>query len=566
MSLYSALQVASNSLHASQIGLQVVGQNISNANTPAYSREEVLYSPAPTQQIGNLFVGLGVKVDGVVQKVDQFLNDRYRSSVSDAASSTAQESTYKDLEGLLGVLNDSGVNSSLTKFFNSIGDVLNQPQSLSARNLATLQGKNLTNDITNLSQRINDIQVSQNSQIRGLVNDANSHLETIRKLNVKIASLEGGTGSSAQAVGLRDQRDKALLDLSKLIGIQTQEQPSGAMNVFHNGEFLVFEGESHPLTTIQSGAGNDARLSVVYADTKSPVTSDGGQIFGVLAARDDILGAFSSKLDQFAQTLSFEFNKIFSSGQGLNGYSSVTSLNAVTDSKKPLDSAGLANTPISGGFDIQVKDLQTGLTQTTHITIDLNGLNNNDTTMLSLGQSIHAIDGLSASVNAAGELSIKTTSSTLQFAFANDTSGTLAALGINTFFTGSTARDLNVSTQILNDPNKFASSLGGIGNDTQILTQLAGFLDKPLDSLGGDTISQSRDRLVSEVTEASAATSAVADGFRSYESSLKTQQSAISGVNLDEEAVKMMQFQRSYQFSAKFISTINDMLDMLSNL
>ncbi len=566
MSLYSALQVASNSLQANQIGLQVVGQNIANANTPAYSREEVVYVPAPTQQLGSLFIGLGVKVEGVIQKADQFLNERYRAAISDTASSAAQESTYKDLEALLGVLNDSSISSSLTKFFNSIGDVLNQPQSLSARNLATLNGENLTGDIKNLSMRVRDLQGSQNSQLQGLVKDTNTHLETIRKLNLQISSLEGGAGSSAQAVGLRDRRDKALQDLSQLIGIQTQEQPSGALNVFHNGEFLVFEGESHPLSTMQTGTGKDARLSVVYADTGSPLSNAGGQIAGVLAARDDILGAFLTKLDSFAKTLSFEFNKIFSSGQGLTGYTSLTSLNPVSDIQKPLDSAGLANVPISGGFDVLVKDQQTGLTQTSHINIDLNGLNNNDTTLQSLKESLTAIEGLSVSVNTAGELSIQSASPNFEFAFANDTSGTLAALGINTFFTGSSAQDLGVSGAILDDPNKFASSLGGVGNDTEILKQLAGFLDKPLDALGGDTISQSRDRLVAEVTEASAATTAVADGFRAYESSLQTQQSSISGVNLDEEAVKMMQFQRSYQFSAKFISTINEMLEMLGRL
>ena len=76
MSLFGALQVANNSLLANQIGLQTVSQNISNVNTPGYSRAEVEYVPAPTQKFGNVLLGLGVQIGGVVQRIDSFLEER----------------------------------------------------------------------------------------------------------------------------------------------------------------------------------------------------------------------------------------------------------------------------------------------------------------------------------------------------------------------------------------------------------------------------------------------------------------------------------------------------------
>ena len=74
------------------------------------------------------------------------------------------------------------------------------------------------------------------------------------------------------------------------------------------------------------------------------------------------------------------------------------------------------------------------------------------------------------------------------------------------------------------------------------------------------------DRLTSQVTQGSAEAHSVAEGYRTYETQLQGQSSAISGVNLDEEAIKMMSYQRAYQASAKYISTLNGLLDTLMNL
>ena len=72
MSLFSSLQVAGNSLQAVDIGLQVVGQNIANANTPGYAREIENLTPGPTQRLGSVLIGTGVEVTGIVGASRQF--------------------------------------------------------------------------------------------------------------------------------------------------------------------------------------------------------------------------------------------------------------------------------------------------------------------------------------------------------------------------------------------------------------------------------------------------------------------------------------------------------------
>src|SRR6476659_5246893 len=141
MSLFGSIQNAANALTAAQIGLQVTGNNVANANTPGYIRERVNFVPSPTQQFGTLILGTGVKVQSVVQQIDQFLEDQVRSANSDVASGEIQENTYTELEGLVGELSNSDLSTSMSKFFNSIHDILNQPDSSSVRNIAVLQGQ-----------------------------------------------------------------------------------------------------------------------------------------------------------------------------------------------------------------------------------------------------------------------------------------------------------------------------------------------------------------------------------------------------------------------------------------
>jgi flagellar hook-associated protein 1 FlgK len=186
-----------------------------------------------------------------------------------------------------------------------------------------------------------------------------------------------------------------------------------------------------------------------------------------------------------------------------------------------------------------------------------------DTSLSDVAAAINAIDGVSASINAAGKLTISSDSPDQEIAFANDASGLLTALGLNTFFTGTSAATLAVNQDVAGDPAKFAASSGGVGEDTANAVALAGFLDRPLESRNGDTLVTLYSALNSEVTQGSAVTQSVAEGFRTFEAALQGQSLATSGVSLDEEAIKMITLQRTFQASAKYIAAISELLDIL---
>ncbi len=569
MSLFGSIGLANNTLQANQIALQVIGQNIANANTPGYIREEVVLTPAATQKKGNLLLGLGVRVEAIIQKIDLFLEERLRGSVSDRVNADTLENAYMQLEGVIGELGDTDLSTSMTNFFNAISDVANEPANITLRNLAILQGGILTSDVNRLYNRVSEMRSDLNDQVIDMADDINRLTGEIRMLNVRIANVEGGNVSASDAVGLRDQRLQAMEELSELIDVRIKEQASGGVAVYTGGDFLVFEGVRRPVEVLLEGVQGMAIASIQLAETDSPITASSGKLAGLLAARDTTMGGFLTQLDDFAETLVFEFNKLYSQGQGINWFDDSTSEFPVDTNNLALNVAGLEFTPVTGSFNVLTRNTVTGQTQRTTIHVNLDGIGM-DTTLATLAADIDAVAGVSASVTTSGYLTISAASSNEEFTFDGDTSGVLASLGLNTFFTGSTARNLGVNSQLQDDPSKFAASrdsgTGPYVNNEKNALVLAGFLLRPLESNNNESLAVLYDRLTGGTTQASSIARAVAEGARVFEETLRGQKMATSGVSIDEEIMRMIAFQRSFQASAKYIATLNDLLGLLVTL
>jgi flagellar hook-associated protein 1 FlgK len=569
MSLFGSIQMGGNTLRAMQIGLQVVGNNIANANTPGYIRQEAVFAPAPVQRIGRLVLGTGVEVEDIVQKLDRFVLDRLVAARGDRANAEVQQQVYRDLEVRLGALDDeTGLSAALTDFFNAIHEVMKDPANLATRDLAVGKAVALTENFNSLHTGVAGLHQEINDRVSAAGDEINRLAELVRDTNLRILSIEGAGTTAGEASGLRVQRQDAIDRLSELMDIHVEEQPSGAVTIAVGGEFLVFEGqfrEVHVNTTVEE----DAEVKTLeFTDTNSAVAATGGELSGLYIARDEIVGGFLDKLDEFAGSLAFEFNKLHSQGQGLTGFSELTGVESVENANAALDEAGLAFTPQSGWFKV-VTSSKTNpeLTHTTTILIDLNGLEE-DTTLASLTAQLDAIDGLQATLTASGALQLEAESSDLEFSFSGDTSGILAALGLNTFFTGSSASTLGVNDEVkgISNAGKIAASLDGIGNGSGNAERLAVFWDQPIGSAGNSTLSDLYNQLVSGVAQESSTAQSLAEGFRVFENTLEGQAQAVSGVSIDEEAIKMITMQRIYQASARYIQTISELLDLLVNL
>jgi flagellar hook-associated protein 1 FlgK len=570
MSLFGSLQTASNTLQAMQIGLQVVSNNIANANTPGFIREKANFVPAPVQRLGNLNLGLGVMVESITQVTNNFLTDQLRGATSDRVSAEIQNDAYKGIEQLLGELSDTDLSTALTDFFGSIEDTVNpvggDPKSV--RNLAVLEGSQLAAEVRRIESQARDLRDSYDTQISQSVSQINQLTEQIAKFNIQITQVEGGSSGKSDAGALRSARAQAVNKLTELVSATVIEQPSGGLSISVGGEYVVFEGQKRDVELETSGSAELAESKLVFVDSGKELDVGSGKIHGFTVARDEIVDGFRQSLDDFAASLIHEFNLAYSQGQGLEGFKTLTSVNSVDSAQAPLDAAGLAFPPKHGQFEILVKNGDADIAGAT-INVNLLGDGSNPkATLTGIAAQINAIEGLEASVDSQGRLKIAGQSGEVSFSFANDTSGFLAAIGLNTFFTGSGASDMSVNAELngIRNAGKLALSLSGPGGTTENATALAALIDKPLDSLDGASITERYDQVVNDVSQNSTVAGSIAEGLGVYEATLGNEFQALSGVNIDEEAIQMITLQRIYQASARVITAIQEMLDTLVNL
>lgn len=582
MSLFGSLQTASNTLRAVQIGLQVVNNNIANAGTEGYIREEANFAPTPVQKLGQLQIGTGVKVDSITQKVDEFLGSQLRGATADRVSADIQNQAYKDLEELLGELTDNDLSTGLTSFFNSIEDTLNAVggDAASIRNLAVLEGRRLSQEIQRIEDSAQELRDGYDAQIVQAADQVNALTEQIRRLNIQITQTEGGGASGSDAGALRTTRNQAVNKLTELVSATVREQPTGGLSIAVGGEFLVFDGQRRFVEVAQAEGTGEPTSALQFADTGKTIRPTGGRVQGLTVARDEIVDGFRDTLDEFAATLIYEFNRVHSQGQGLEGFGSLTSQDAVADPDAPLDAAGLAFAPEGGSFRISVQDESTGKFKTTTIDVPIRGASDDEkATLQSVADQIDAVSGLVGTITSDGRLSIATESSGAVFTFADDTSGLLASIGLNTFFVGSNADNINTNPELEGVKNSGKLALRRVptsgadpdssatpGGTTENAVLLAGLIDSPLASLAGASISERYDQVINELAQNSTVAGSVADGLGVFEATLANEFQAISGVNIDEEAIDLISLQRIFQATGRVILTIQAMLDTLVNL
>ncbi len=342
MSIFSAIQKGANALQVAELGLNVVGNNIANAATPGYIRQELIQTSGPAVRTGGTIIGSGVKSVGVQQKIDEFIVERLRQVRSELESSERQGSMYDRLESILGEMNDNDLSSKMNEFSTSIQDLLNQPGNQALRRLVIERGKTLAGQVRSIGQQLSGFNTELNSETQQTVAEINRLTKRTAELNVRIVELEGGSDSkTSDAVGLRDERIQVLSELSSYVGIRVVEQASGAVSVFVGGEYLVADGIQRQVKlSLQTDQDGNSFPQVRLADTDFPLEVTSGKLHGIYASREQGVRGIGSQLDDFARTVIEQFNLIHTQGQGTSGFREVTSTNSTDDRQGPLDLAG----------------------------------------------------------------------------------------------------------------------------------------------------------------------------------------------------------------------------------
>jgi flagellar hook-associated protein 1 FlgK len=569
VSLLGALSLGGSSLAAQQTGLQVTGNNIANAGTDGYTRETVRLTPGGPQRLAaGQFLGTGVTVSAIERQANDAINESLRDATSSQTGAQTLNSLLSRLETTFDALGDNDLSTRLNTFFNGFSTLANNPGDTAQRSVVVQNGVSLAGYLQNLRGQLTAIRADAQTQVTAQVTQADTLAKTIATLNGQIATVEGGGGG---ANTLRDQRDQALMQLSQIMDVRTLDQGNGVVNVLVGSMPLVQGTTTRGVSSVQitdptTGTSN---TKVVFADNNDGMDVTGGKLGALITARDAYLTPAVTAVDDVAAGLISAVNAIHSQGQGLAGFSAVTAAAGVTDPAAALNTkaAGLAFPPANGTFNLYLKDATTGQVTTRQITVNLSG-QGTQTTLASLAAGISAAGGgtVTATVNAANRLVIASGNPNVTFGFGEDTSGALASVGVNTFFTGTDAASIGVNAVLTKDPAMLAAGRGNTAgsNANALALSLAG--GAAVSRLGGKSLT---DYYAHYIGTLSAHAKNAADDVTAraaIHDTLFAQQQAISGVSLDEEAINLTKYQRAFQGTARFMNVVDDLMQTVLSL
>lgn len=594
MSLTESLTIGRSALTATQLAIQVAGNNVANASTPGYSRQTLGLTALPDSRYGTNFVGRGVGVQSVRRQVDSALQQRLYGSISQDSAAQINLTQLGQVEATLNELSGSGLSTQLGAFFNSWSELANSPNLGGSRSLVVQQGTSLAAYMKNLRGQLSDQKISIDRQLTTTTGQVNSLLDQVAAINASIVQSEQGSGS---ANGLRDRRDQLISELSQYADVSTVEQPSGVVDVLIGSSPVVLAGTSRGLQFRAEAAGNQVRVSVATRDNNETLTIRSGELGALLGQRTTLVDDTIDKLDTLAGQLIAQVNRIHSTGlggqpftalQGQVGFASGDITRSFNDPTNTTSAAWPVK-PTSGSFTVRIRNETTGDIRTATIRVDLDGLTStlapgytSDTSLSSLSASLGAVPNLSSTVTPDGKLSI-TAASGYSVSFGDDSSGVLAAVGVNTYFTGKDASDIGVRAELVSTPNLLAAGTyvarngGGSSpgdptvfeadrSDNGTALKMANLRDQSVAGFGGSTVNQYWDQAVQSIAVRTSSAKTEAESTSMVKQSLEAQRTSVSGVSMDEEAISLVNYQRQYQASARFITVVDDMTQTLLGL
>lgn len=565
MSLIGALTTGQSALATAQASIQVIGNNISNAGNANYSEETTQVSEGVDQQIQpGVYVGTGVDLTGIQRQVDDALDSRLNSSTSDSQAAQTTEQWLTQVQSTFNALNSGSLSSSMSSFFNSWSTLANSPQDAGQRAVVIQQGQALAQQFSSTQQQLVGLSSSVATDLGTQVQQADTLASQIASLNGQVAaSSAGGAGGSNS---LLDQRDAAISQLSNLMKVNTQKQPDGSINVYVGSQPLVVGTVSNGVSLKNQDVNGVTTPTVVFTSNSGAMPISGSGQLGAMSDMQARISGVVDQLDSLAHNVISQVNQVYSSGQGLQGFTSVTAANTVTDTTQPLDSsaAGLSFAPTNGSFVVHVTDPTSGATTSTLVQVNLTG-SASDTTLDSLTSSLNAISWVSAT-DVGGKLKISSTDSSQQITFSQDSSGTLAALGVNTFFTGTDASDMGINSTVSSNPQLLAAAQNGDAGDNQTAVAISNLATQPVAALNGQSLNDSYQSMINGVSTQLATATSDATAAQSIQQTLQAQRDSVSGVSMDDEAIQLMKQQQAYQGAAQLINVVNTLMQTVIGL
>ncbi len=316
-----SLSIGTSALLAFQRALTTSSHNISNVNTPGYSRQQVDFATRPGQGTGTGFIGAGVQTTTVERMYDQFLIGQVRTHTSSNSQLQTFHRYASEVDNLLSDP-EAGLTPSLQEFFDAAQGVADAPSSIPARQVMLTQAQSLVDRFHYLHERLDSLNDAVNTQLTSTVDEVNGLAGGIARLNADIVLQSKQFGQPPN--DLLDQRDELVRQLSEKVSVSTVPQDDGALNVFiGKGQTLVVGNRASSLMTRDSalmpGQLEVALRTATGASVDIGSSLTGGALGGALAFRSQALAPALNQLGRVAVGMAQTFNAQHVQGMDLNG-------------------------------------------------------------------------------------------------------------------------------------------------------------------------------------------------------------------------------------------------------
>jgi flagellar hook-associated protein 1 FlgK len=618
--------ISVSALQAFQQAINVTSNNVANASTPGYDRETINLTEAIPQSNGAATVGAGVAVTGVNRAFSQAAANQLNTSQSSLGQLNAIQSYTNQIDNLFGTT-IGGLSTALQGFYSAFSNVANNPTSTASRQALIGQANSVASSFQTASSELNSLNTDVNSRITADVTQINSIAKAISSLNNQIVTGTAQDGGQ-QPNELLDQRDQLVSSLSQLVNISTTTDTNGALNVFvGNGQPLVLQGQVTQLTTV-ANQFNATQLEISNSASSAVISGNitGGDLGGLLAARTQVINPALNQLGQVATALSQAVNSQQAQGLDLSGNLgapifalgaplatgssrntdavtatvSVSDVGALTSNDYVLSFVGgvpkLTNT--SDGTSITPSGAGTVASPYTAagVSIVLSGTPANGDQFLvqptaNAAGSLNVVLSNPSQIAAAG--AVKTAAANSNTGAASISSGTVLDATNPNLLAPVTIAFTSPTTYTVNGgaPNAYTSG-GNIdvngwevqisgapkNGDTFTVTSNAGGTGDNRNALAAAN-SQNVGVLQNGTVSITGGVSAIITGLGSQAQQINTAQAAqsavntqalssvqsTSGVNLDEEAASLLQWQQAYQAAAQALAIGNSLFTTLIN-
>ncbi|MFH1851433.1 MAG: flagellar hook-associated protein FlgK [Candidatus Neomarinimicrobiota bacterium] len=313
MAITSIFEISKQSLLKHQAAINTTAKNIANVNTEGYTRLCPDFTSVTGLGLNQLQQGL--TLEGAVQLRQSFAESQILYERQDLGKHETAELLYSQIEEIFAEPSDTGLSNVMSEFWDSWSDLANNPESQTARSEVKNKGIILARSFNQTYTQLENLRDNLRKEIDIRVREANQLITQIGTLNSQIESKPG--------FDLIDQRNQLLEQLAEKLPIDVLVQESGSVIVSTGGLVLASNTETHLLGTTTTADGNTMTSHLTYAESGRVLKLESGELSSLTEIHDTVIPEYQAKMDQMAQALTAQSNRVHASGYNQSGITGI---------------------------------------------------------------------------------------------------------------------------------------------------------------------------------------------------------------------------------------------------